>query len=206
MNLTNEQYERVARRLDGENVALDAQEHAAADELRRNERRVGALMDAAPPAGAIERACRHVLAAEARRDEAALAAALDADVPRETIDRAYRRVTAELARPQRRLMRIGEVAAALAVAAAVVLAVGLARLAVEPAGPPAPEPAMAGVPAEVLSASVDQPEDPAIRLLADEIDQLEADMLASTPPAPVDLGIDQLERAVAEFWLEDAPD
>jgi hypothetical protein len=27
--------------------------------------------------------------------------------------------------------------------------------------------------------------------------------LASAPPAPVDIGLDQAERAIEEFWLDD---
>jgi hypothetical protein len=42
-----------------------------------------------------------------------------------------------------------------------------------------------------------------MNFLAAEIDQLEADVVASAPPATVDIGLDQAEMAVEEFWLDD---
>ena len=62
----------------------------------------------------------------------------------------------------------------------------------------------APVPTDVYVASTQVGQDPAIRLLAAEIDQFEADVLASSTPAPVDIGLDQAEQAVEEFWLDDA--
>ena len=208
MTLTNEQYERIARWLDGEAVALSPPEQQAAEQLRGDERWAGGVLEAAAPAGLVARAQQHVLAAEVRRDEAALAALLDVAVPREVIDRAFRRVAAELARPRRRRLRIGVAAASLAAAAAVLLAFGLGRpwLRPEKLISPSPQARVLAVPVEVLSASVRQPHDPAVEMVADEIDRLEVELLAMAPPSPLDVGIDHAERAVAEFWLDDVPD
>ncbi|MBL7134605.1 MAG: hypothetical protein ISS78_10950 [Phycisphaerae bacterium] len=64
-------------------------------------------------------------------------------------------------------------------------------------------PVSRSVPADVYLASVSATQDPAINLLAVEIDQLEADVLASALPASLDIGLDQAERAIEEFWLDD---
>ena len=205
MTLTNEQYERVARRLDGEPVELTPSERSVADEVRRSEAGLAGLLDACPPPAAIDAAGQRALLAQVHADEAALAPLLDADVPREAVARAHRRAVAALARPQRRLMRIAAAAASVAAAAAVLLVVAVWNEAPGPgpgggatiASPPA------RVPVEVIVASVAGPSDPAVDLVAGEIDALEADMLASARPAPVDMGLDQLEQALEDLCVEE---
>lgn len=202
MNLTDEQLERIGRFLDGEALDLTDAERAVAEQVRRDEADLGGLLDVALPEQTGPRALQLALTAEVRRDEALLGPLLDAPVPPGTMQRVHRRVLAELARPQRRLLRIGSAAAAVAAAAAILLVVALlprqpAREApIRAALPQAP------VPVDVIVASVQEPRDLAVDLLAEEIDQLEAEILASGPPAPVDLGIDQLQGALEGFWLD----
>jgi len=208
MILSEEQYERIARRLDGEAVALSETERAFAEQVRDDETHLRSFLDALPPAGMIPRVHAHVVRAEVRRDEAALAGLLDADVPPAALDRAYRRVVADLARPRRRLLRIGAAASAVAVAAGLLLAVGLAGLwdAPTPRTDPQPVAAAQPVPVEVLSASIQQADDPAVDLLQAELDDLEADLLAAAPPASVDFGIDHVEQALFDLLLDDLPE
>ncbi len=208
MMLTDEQYERIARHLDGEEVALSAPERAVAAEIRGDERRLSSRLDASIPPDAAAHLARPALLAEIRRDEAAIGRLLDADVPRETLVRVHRRVVAALARPRRRLMRIGGVAAALAAAAAVLLAVTLAPMWPDrtPPGGLADAPAVKSIPMEVIADSVRAPTDADVDLLAREIDQLEYEIIAAAPPAAVDVGIDQIQQALEEFWLDDMPE
>jgi hypothetical protein len=201
MTLTNEQYERIARHLDGEDVRLTAEERAAADEIRGDERRLGSRLDVSIPPGAAAHLARPALLAEIHRDEAAIGRLLDADVPPETLARVHRRVVAALASPRRRLMRIGGVAAALAAAAVVLLAVTLATTWVVPPPPEGVADAVKSIPVEVIAESVRAPMDADVDLLAREIDQLEYEVLAATPPAVMDVGIDQIQQALEEFWL-----
>ncbi len=49
MNLSDRQYERIARYMDGEAVELDAEELAAAELIGRQERQLGRLLDARVP-------------------------------------------------------------------------------------------------------------------------------------------------------------
>jgi len=64
MDMNEKQYERIARYLDGENVALQSDEQAFVVEIRRAETLVGAALDVAPPADALQRALhrRHAVA------------------------------------------------------------------------------------------------------------------------------------------------
>lgn len=101
-------------------------------------------------------------------------------------------------------MRIAQAAASVAAAAAVLLVVAVWNETTTPdrggtkvASPPA------RVPVEVIVASVTGPSDPAVELVAGEINALEADMLASARPAPVDMGIDQLEQALEDLCVEE---
>ena len=66
MNLSDAQYDRIARRLDGEDVELTAVEQAAADEILRHESRLSGVMDAAPSREAVDRAKRRMMAELAR--------------------------------------------------------------------------------------------------------------------------------------------
>ncbi len=201
MNLTERQYERIARRLDGEAVALLADEQAVCDEIAGDEARlVPALaVPDGPSRGGLRRA---EILAQIGLQENLLGEMLDVDVPPAAMGRAWRRTQVALARPQRMLLRVGAVAASVAVAAGVLLTLTL--IGRQPGGPVASTPpASRSVPADVYLASVSAAQDPAINLLAVEIDQLEADVLASALPASVDIGLDQAERTIEEFWLDD---
>jgi hypothetical protein len=201
---TDEQYERIGRYLDGEELALSGAERRLAEQIRDDEARVAGVLAAAAPAGTIERTRQRILLAGIRRDEAALAGRLEAPVPPGTLQRVHRRVVAELARPRRRLMRIGAAATAAAAAAAVLLVAALstAWLSPDKRSEIAARPEVQAVPVEVISASVEEPRDVAVELLAREIDQLEYDILAAAPPTEVEMGIEQVERALEEFWLD----
>jgi len=202
--LTNEQYERIGRYLDGEELLLSDAERGVARQIGDDETHVAGMLAVAVPAGAVERTRQGLLLAQIRRDEAALANLLEAPVPPQTFQRVRRRVVAELARPQRRLMRIGAAAASVAAAAAVLLVAVLSttRPNRDRNGEVAAGPQLRTVPVEVIFASVEEPKDVAVELLAREIDQFEYDMLAAAPPAEVEMGIDQVERALEEFWLD----
>jgi len=207
MTLTNEQYERVGRYLDGESLELSDAERAVAEQLRRDEAHLGDMLAEAMPADMLDGIGSVALLAEIRRDEAALAGLLDARVPPGTFQHVHRRVVASLARPQRTFWRIGVAASAVAVAAAIVLAVVLSPFGPGPSTVADPvagtyEPA---VPVEILSASVEVSEDATVELLALEIDEYEADLIASAPSAALDMGIDQVERAVQTLWLDMEP-
>ena len=65
MAITEEQYERIALWLDGQDVALGEAERAAADEIRRDEALLGAV-EMRAPRGALDRASRRIGAELAR--------------------------------------------------------------------------------------------------------------------------------------------
>jgi len=201
MNLTERQYERIARRLDGQAVALDRDEQAVCDEIRGDEARLAPALAvrAGPTRAGLRRAD---ILARIGLQENLLGKMLDVDVPPAAMDRAWQRTRAALARPQWRPLRVGAVAASVAVVAGVLLTLTL--IGRQPADPVAPTSSVSqSVPTDVYVASVSAGRDPAINLLAVEIDQLEADVVASALPASVDIGLDQAERAVEEFWLDD---
>ncbi len=201
MTLTDDQYERIARRLDGEDIPLTAAEQRIADELVEDEGAVGARLSA-DAAG-----LSPTMLAEVRRDEAAVGPRLDVPLPSRAFDRAQRRLAAELARPRRRLIWAGSAAGAVAAAAAALLIAALAGLwqPVERDG--ATDGLAVGdghVPVEVISESVGrQPEEVAFDLIEAELAELEADALAAAPAMPVDTRLDDIERALEEFWLDD---
>ena len=66
MMLTDEQYERIARHLDGEEVALSAPERAVAAEIRGDERRLSSRLDASIPPDAAAHLARPALLAVMR--------------------------------------------------------------------------------------------------------------------------------------------
>lgn len=211
MNLTDAQYERIALRLDGEDVPLDAREQAALDRIVADENAVAAML--AVPAGDAEAGMdQAVRLVEIGSHEREIGELLDVNVPTQAIDHAWRQTQKALARPQRRLFRISAVAGAFAAAAAAVLIVALAGN----QSPtirniqPAVVASVTGVSsddvasAEAYVESVEAAQDPAISLLAAEIDQLEADVIASIAPASVDIEIDQAEQAIEEFWLDES--
>lgn len=114
--ITDLQYERIARYLDGEAVELSAEELSAAGEIRAGESQVGGLLEAgeAPVASMLgevraaeaalgtaldvrvsplrlERAVRRSMLRDVRADEASLAPMLDAKLPPGRVQRIYHR-------------------------------------------------------------------------------------------------------------------
>lgn len=195
MNLTEQQYERIARRLDGEAVALSAGEQAACAEIAADEARLARALSISAEAGSEVLRQTEILA-QIGMQEKLLGEMLDVDVPQIAIDKAWERTQTATARSQRTLFRVGAIAASIAIAAGVMLTLTL--IGSQQGGPAAP-----AAQAEAYVASVVAAQDPAIELLAAEIDQLEAEVLASAPPASLDIGLDQAERAIEEFWLDD---
>ena len=171
MRWNDEQYGRVAGWLDGEPVRLTDAERAAAEQIRRAERRLAAMMDLA--------------------------------VPPASLARARRRMASELARPRRRMLRIGLAAAAVA-AAAIVIATIAPRpdQRTRPSGQLDAEAVPVTVLLDVLSQSDRYDE---ADLLARQIDELAAELSLAAVPVPLDQEIDAVERSIEEFWLADSP-
>jgi len=210
MNLTETQYERIARRIDGEAVELDSAELAVMDGILADEGAIAPLLRAPQSAAdaGMSLAAEYI---ELGRQERALGELLDVEVPEAAMDRAWRRTQAALARPQRRMFRLAGAAGALAAAAAAVLIFTLAaRQDLAPTPQPhkqfvahPAEPGAVVAVADSYAASIQAGQDPAISLLAAEIDQLEADVLVAGSPSPVDMNLDQTQQAVEDFWLDD---
>jgi hypothetical protein len=210
MNLTEQQYERVARYLDGQDLVLSPDEQAACDEIAGDEGLLAPAL-AVPAEESLAGIRQAKVLVEIGIQENALCGILDVDVPTEAINRAWRRTRSALARPQRRLLGIASAAASIASAAAVLLVMtmiseqpGRPTTANNVAAAPNSAPPSRAAMADAYLASVLAARDPVMNFLAAEIDQLEADVVASAPPAPVDIGLDQAEMAVEEFWLDDA--
>jgi hypothetical protein len=210
MNLTEQQYERVARYLDGQDLTLSPDEQAVRDEIAGDEGLLAPAL-AVPAEESLAGIRQAKVLVEIGIRENALGGILDVDVPTEAMARAWRRTQAALARPQRRLLGIAAGAASIAAAAAVLLV--MTMISEQPSRPttannvaaaPKPAPPSRAAMADAYLASVWAAQDPVMNFLAAEIDQLEADVVASAPPAPVDIDLDQAERAVEEFWLDDA--
>ena len=62
MNLTEEQYARVARWLDGQDVELSIEERAAAEEVRRGEADLAVVLDVPVRRETLDRARRRLVA------------------------------------------------------------------------------------------------------------------------------------------------
>jgi len=167
--LNEEQYERIARWLDGEDLELSAAERGAAEEIRRA--------------------------------EAGLAQALKVSAPPAAINRARRRIIAAMAHPRVRLWRVGAFAAASA-AAAVLLTVLLWHARQQPAQP-TPLPRQVKIDATFLKALEEAADGDEIDLIKQELDEIAADVALVTGPPAMELRIDDLERRLDEFFLDD---
>lgn len=169
MQLSQREYERIARWLDGEAIELTAAERAAAEQVRRD-----------------ERALRPFLAVR---------------VPATAMAKARRRLLAELARPRRGIRWIRYLAASVSSAAVALIAVGLMRQAAPPRGPLPPVPLSVYVDALDMSLA----RTVAYDLLNEELKDLtrpDRDVAPVAPPAP-GLSIDEVQRKVEEFVVED---
>jgi len=175
-NLQTDEYERIARKLDGSDESLTAPEQAAAEEIRRLERDVHGKLDTQVPSVVWSRARSRLAEGLLRR----------------------RRVV--------RLRLFSGLAAAAGLLLAVAAAYWVRGLSTDPAGrrdaPVANRPAggaasgdaWAGVVADVLQ-TTDRNAD--LLMLDREMNELEAAMVASVPSADAEL--DALERDFGTF-------
>ncbi len=166
MKINKEQYERIARHLDGGDIRLDGAERKLSDQIRRDELLLGAL-DVGPPARAMARARRRMIAA--------------------------------VARPGGRMRWLRYVVGieAAAVAALLLVAVTLAMVSTGTVGPRTP----VVVPTSVFVASTESLAQGDLEVLARQIDELEAEIVASLPISYGDLEIELLEREVQDFLM-----
>ncbi len=171
MKISKEQYDRIAQHLDGGDIRLDGDERKLSDQIRRDERLLGAL-DVEPPARAIVRAQRRMIAA--------------------------------LARPDGRLRWLRYVVGieAAAVAALLLVAVTLAGISTGLVGLRGP----VVVPTSVFVASTESLAQGDLEVLARQIDELEAEIVASLPISYGDLEIELLERDVQDFLMNGEQD
>jgi hypothetical protein len=176
MELNSEQYERIARWLDGEAVELAPEERAAAREVRAGEAGLkAALGEPAAPARAMERASRRLRAALSARPGAA-------------------------ARRAVRGRYIAVAAAGAAVAAALVIVSALGLRAPQPAWPAGD----VSVPTYVWVGTLeDPPGGVAIHMLAREVDRFAADLAVSRAPSVMDWQIDSVQHELDNFWQEE---
>ncbi len=167
MNLNQEQYERIALWLDGEDVALSGEERAEAESIRQCEKQVAPLMDT--------------------------------PVEADTLRRVHRTVSAGAVKRSGRRIRL--VIGGAAAAAAIVLAVVLSWPH-QPSGteglPPAEDDIMFGSALETSSSDE-------IAILSDEIDSLEANIIADGTMDETEFRIDAMRQEVNEFWMDYQP-
>lgn len=163
-----------------------------------------------------ERAARHLdggdirldgaerkLSGQIRRDERLLGA-LDVGLPVRAMARARRRMIAALARPGDRLRWLRYVVGieAAAVAALLLVAITLASIStglVDQRGPVV-------VPTSVFIASTESSAQGDLEVLARQIDELEAEIVASVPINYGDLEIELLERDIQDFLMNGGQD
>ena len=169
MTMNEEQYERIAWWLDGEDVTLTDDERRCAEDIRRG--------------------------------EALLAHAADVNAPRSALDGARRRMVAELPRPRWRVTWIAWTAAAAAV---VLLAAGVLWIGI---GPPKSQtsPEAYGVPLEVALEEMENAVDAGeLDLLADELAELQADILVAADYKDVDAEIGAMENEIDSVLADDS--
>ncbi|MFP4054129.1 MAG: hypothetical protein ACLFV7_09725 [Phycisphaerae bacterium] len=167
----------------------------------RQYQRVAAYLDGEP----IELTGQErTLAEELPALETELEAALTVEMPPRTREEIRRRMTAELARPTVRWGRVLRVFAA----AAVVAVVASAALLTLPGEKPDPPRKLSVVSYEQVT-EVTRSEALAaeLELIAEEVDQLEADMLASATGTGdytrTSMGVDAADEELNEFWTDD---
>ena len=181
-NLSEEQYERIARWLDGEAADLTAEERQAAEDIRREEYRLGPALDVPRAGQAVQRLSGRILAGvRASRQEL---------LPGRPV-------------PDRRVLRHAYYAASAAAAAGLVLAILF--LWPRPAQTPAPQPpAQAG---ELLALEQMFPgpsaRDQELAMLSSQLALLEAEIALSPGPSVMEASLDDLERQVEDFWIDD---
>jgi hypothetical protein len=144
--------------MDGENVYASDHERELAEDLRCQERQLGARLDVKVPAAAWDR----------------VALQMEGEVARHRLHRF-------------RYRTLGGIASAVAAAAAILLAMTLLRPGGSaPTNAPQPGSNLAVmdlVPLETLAGPVHGPDDPEIEQLSEEIDQFHADLMLDAEPA-----------------------
>ncbi len=135
------------------------------------------------------------LAETIRRREEQISGMLDAPIEPVVIGRVKARIAAGArARPRRRILFGIAAAAAAATVIAVVLWRG-AHPGGDGAGPVVPNDVMFG-------STLETPDNEEIDILAEEIDSLEAEIIAGGMLPELEFQIDETGREVEEFWLE----
>ena len=135
-----------------------------------------------------------------RRDEAMLGRRLGAEAPPQALRRAANRMTAELARPRRQTIWVGRFAAAAA--AAVLIALIIWTSPKDRTDPPVGQQM---VPIEVvLDEMQNAAEAGAIDLVADELDALESEIVATLDQDVADLEIRAIESDIEDVLSENA--
>jgi len=143
----------------------------------------------------IERAA----AEQFRRDEAALGSMLIAAAPGKAMARARRRMLAATASGRRFFRRLA-IGAGAAAAAAILIAAAAIWLRSSPGGAPEELTDATELLAEIYGESCP---DVDLDLLAEELEYLEAEIVVSRPTGSIEAELDDLERSVEIFWLED---
>ena len=176
MTMNDEQYQRIARWLDGADVLLSEAELAAADEIVRGERTLAPLMPADVP--------HEVLARASRR--------MTAELLRPARRLWIRRAAAAAA------------AAAAIIVLAILLNQGTPPPAKLPTRAPGVE--MADMPIETLVEQMEAATRPGVvvELLAGELRSIEADMLVTAEMGGVDLKINAMEDEFDDILLNPA--
>lgn len=181
MTLDERQYESLGRRLDGAPVRLDADQQAAADEIRRLERAIGPKLDTPVPPAAMIRVRQQMLAAI---EQTALRTAR---------------------RPHSRLRPALYAGSALAAAAAIALAVwaGMSLLSPKPVTPVVEPVATVTIPVDKLvdPAKMD-PVERQIDLLAREVTLAAVEGQTPQGPNGLDARISVAEQEVQDFYLD----
>jgi len=138
------------------------------------------------------------LSEEIRRDERLLAA-FDVAPPARAMARARRRMIAALGRVRTRLLWLRRVVGVESAAVAALLLVAV-TLSIVSTGPPR-RTRPAAVPTSVLLAPVVDPAEDDLDILAGQLDELEADMVALLTISRPE--IDSLERDIQDFLMND---
>jgi len=173
--LEQEQYERIARWLDGENVKLTPAEMQAAEEIRRDESRLSAMLQTAAPAASRDRARRRLVAAAAR--------------PRVTWWHAGAAAAAA--------------AAVVLVALAVWKTRPGPERIVQPPPAAQPAPEQLDLHAYVALRSADETDE--IDILTYECEDIAAEMAWAAVPSHLEFRIEALEESFEEIYIYDLP-
>lgn len=176
MEMTEKQYERIARWLDGQEVTLNEAERIVADEIGRDERMLASAVPADAPREALGRACRRMAAELARPT---------------------RRLWIG------RFAAAAAAAAAIIVVAALLTTTPPLR---DPLPPKPPGPVMADVSIETLIEEMEESLRPGVvvQLLAGELEAIEADMLVTAEIGDMDLQINAIEDEFDDILLDPA--